>query len=213
VAGAVDGIGYLLLHVFTAHVTGNTVHAGTRLGAGDLRDGGWALLSIALFAAGVGLGAIVRDGCERRAWRPQRVVLALSAALLAAFALLGRGLVPGATPDLGGGRTLAALAAATLGIGSQNAVGPRVGGRPVRTYITGTMIELVEALVAARRANPPARRAELSRAAALLAVWGAYLAGAVQSSVACARLGSAAAILPAGALALVALRSPPVHVT
>jgi uncharacterized membrane protein YoaK (UPF0700 family) len=205
VSGAVDGVGYLLLHVFTAHVTGNTVHGGIALGRGELAEAGRALLAIALFAGGVAAGALLRDALDSRGRRARPAVLALSAALLGAFALAGRGLGP-ASAQRAGLRAVAALAAAAVGIGCHNAVAPRVGGRRVRTFVTGTIVELVEALAAARRTSAAPRRAELHRAVALLAVWLAYLAGATACAAAALRAGSAAALLPAGALVLVAVR-------
>jgi len=82
-----------------------------------------------------------------------------------------------------------------------------VGGRQVRTFITGTVVELVEALVAAAADRGTGRRAGLVRAGALGAVWVAYLAGATLSGWAGLRLGSAAALLPAAALAALAARA------
>jgi uncharacterized membrane protein YoaK (UPF0700 family) len=207
IAGAVDGIGYLLLHVFTAHVTGNTVRGGTALGTGAIPTAVQGLLAVALFALGVAVGAVIRDGCERRGWRPRPAVLALSAALLGGFAWLGRGLAAPAAGHAAGRYALAALAAAAIGIGCSNAVMPRVGGRQVRTFITGTVVELVEALVAAAADRGTGRRAGLVRAGALAAVWVAYLAGATLSGWAGLRLGSAAALLPAAALAALAARA------
>ncbi len=206
VAGSVDGIGYLLFHVFTAHVTGNTVRGGTGLGTGDVRGAARALLAVGLFAAGVAAGAVIRDACARRGWRPRQVVLVVSAALLAGFALLGRGVAPDGLAQAMGWRALGAIAAAAVGIGCENAVMPRVGGRRVRTFITGTIVELVEALVAATGSDGAGRRAELARARALGAVWVAYLAGATLSGMIGVRYGSAAALAPASALALLAAR-------
>ncbi|GEJ56954.1 DUF1275 family protein [Anaeromyxobacter diazotrophicus] len=195
VAGAVDGLGYLLLGVFTAHITGNTVHLGAALGRAQLAAAAHPAFAIAAFVAGVAAGAVARDACERRGLPARPVVFALCGALLAALL--------GAWTGLGGaeGARFYALAApAALAMGCQNAVMPKVGGRRVRTYITGTMTELAEALVAAARRRGGERAAALARASELLGVWLAYLAGAVASGAAAARWGAAGVLLPLAGL-------------
>ncbi len=192
VAGAVDGIGYVLLHVFTAHVTGNTVHVGTAAGRVDLGSAWRPALAIAAFVAGVAMGALARDACTAREGAARPVVLAIAGAFLAAFLVVGladRG-APSEGPRFA---VLAALAA--LAMGCQNAVMPKVAGRRVRTYITGTMTEFAEALVAAAK-DGSERGASLRRAAELFAVWFTYLAGAVVSGAAGTRWGFRAAAFP-----------------
>lgn len=200
VAGAVDGIGFVLLHVFTAHVTGNTVHVGTGLGRLRLRDAGHAGFAIAAFVAGAAAGAALRDASRRRGLPARAVVLGACAGLLAAF------LAVGSAWHLGTGRAsgspffvLAGLAALTMG--AQNTVTPSVGGRRARTYITGTMTQFAEALVEA--ASGPKRRAALARALDRLSLWAAYLAGGVLTGVGGVRWGAGAIGFPLGGLALV----------
>ncbi len=197
VAGAVDGIGYVLLHVFTAHITGNTVHVGTDVGRLDVGSAWRPAFAIACFVAGVGVGALVRDACTRGGLPARPFVIGVSALLLLVFLAvgLGRG---GAASSAGAFAALAAPAA--LAMGCQNAVMPRVGGRRVRTYITGTMTELAEALVAAAIGAPGDRAASLGRARDLFAVWLTYLAGGVVSGAAGARWGFGAALFPIAGL-------------
>jgi uncharacterized membrane protein YoaK (UPF0700 family) len=200
VAGAVDGVGYVLLHVFTAHITGNTVHVGTGLGRLELGAAWRPAVAIASFVAGVAAGALVRDACGRHAVPARPAVLGLTGLLLSVF--LGVGLATerawSAAPRF---TLLAALAA--LAMGCQNAVMPRVGGRRVRTYITGTMTELGEVLVAAGQAGAGAERAaSLRRAGELFAVWLAYLAGGIASGVAGTWWGVGAVLLPIAGLAI-----------
>ena len=203
VAGAVDGIGYVLLHVFTAHITGNTVHVGTGVGRADLGSAWRPALAIAAFVVGVGVGALVRDGCARAGWPARPVVMGLAGGLLLVFVAAGLG-QGGASP--GAGRLAILASSAALAMGCQNAVMPRVGGRRVRTYITGTMTELAEALVAAATGPAGGRAESLRRARDLLAVWITYLVGGVVSGAAGTRWGVAAALFPiAGLLAAIAV--------
>ncbi len=199
VAGAVDGIGYVLLHVFTAHITGNTVHVGTGVGRFDLGSAWRPAVAIAAFVAGVAVGALVRDACVRHGIPPRPVVLAVSGVLLVCF--LGVGVLGGRA--LHGAAGFAALAApAALAMGCQNAVMPRVGGRRVRTYITGTMTEFAEAVVSAATGTDE-RIPALRRALELFGVWFMYLVGGVVSGAAGTSWGAGAAVFPIAGLAIV----------
>ncbi len=199
VAGAVDGIGYVVLHVFTAHITGNTVHVGTAAGRLDFGSAWHPALAIAAFVAGVVVGALVREACGRRPGAARPVVLGIAGALLVAFLAVGLA-AEGAPTDGGHFAVLAGLAA--LAMGCQNAIMPKIGGRRVRTYITGTMTELGEALVAAAR-DRGERAASLARAADLFAVWLTYLVGAVVSGAVGTRWGVGAALVPLAGIAVV----------
>ena len=56
VGGYVDAVGFLtLFHVFTAHMSGNSVWFGSSLGLGDWRIGLHHLFPIPLFVVGVKL--------------------------------------------------------------------------------------------------------------------------------------------------------------
>jgi uncharacterized membrane protein YoaK (UPF0700 family) len=197
VAGAVDGMGYVLLHVFTAHVTGNTVQVGTDLGRIDLSSAWRPAFAILAFAAGVALGALAREACAQRGLAGRPAVLGISGLLLAVF--LGAGLALGGAP--GGVRFMAVAAPAALAMGCQNAAMPARGGRRAKTYITGTVTELVEALVVAASrgrggTRPPRRAFEL------FGLWLAYLAGGVASGAAAAKWSVAAALLPMAGIAI-----------
>ncbi len=106
---------------------------------------------------------------------------------------------------------VALAAPAARAVGCQNAVMPRVGGRRVRTYITGTMTEFAEALVSAAATGAEERAQSLRRAAALFGVWLAYLVGAFVSGAAGTRWGFGAAVFPiagiGGAVAIEVRRS------
>jgi uncharacterized membrane protein YoaK (UPF0700 family) len=204
IAGSVDGLGYVLLRVFTAHITGNTVHAAAQIARSGVEAAAGAGFAIALFVAGVAGGALLREESVRRGWPARAAVLGACALLLALFAAF-----PAAQARSPRFYLLTALAA--LAAGAQNAVGPAVGGKRVRTFITGTMTELAEALVVARFARGAARRDALARARGLLGVWLAYLLGAIACAAAAGPLGTRAALLPAaalGAAVAASLRAP-----
>ena len=198
VAGAVDGIGYVLLHVFTAHITGNTVHLGADVGRLELGAAARPAFAIAAFVVGVAVGAFAREASTQRGIPERIAVFALCGSLLALFLALGHAMSPAPTSA----RFYALAAPAALAMGCQNAVMPKVGGRRVRTYITGTMTEFGEAVVAAARSSRGARAEAADRAAELCAVWLAYLAGGIVSGTAGARWGVSAALFPIAGLAI-----------
>jgi uncharacterized membrane protein YoaK (UPF0700 family) len=211
-AGAVDGLGYVLLDgLFTAHITGNTVKAGTALGRLGLSTALVDGFPILVFVLGVVAGALLRDLLARWVSRPRVIVLATSATLLAGFVVAGALLEMGRAPPRGALAfyVLAALATASMGI--QNAAKPSIAGRPVRTFITGTMVDFGEALAAALAAGA-ARAEPLRRAAVLFAVWLTYLVGAAAGGAAALHVGTFAAAVPGccvvAALALERRHSP-----
>ncbi len=200
-AGAVDGVGYLLVHVFTAHVTGDTVHVGARLARQDLAGAAHAAYAIAFFVAGTALGAVLRDASARRGLPGRAVVLAVALASLAAFVVVGTvaaraGALAHGVPFL----VLTACAAGAMGL--QNAVPPMVGGRRVRPFMTGTLTDAVEAAVRAvgAPARSGARHRAVRRGAALFAVWAVYLCGGLVAGAAAVRWGAVAALLPMAGL-------------
>jgi uncharacterized membrane protein YoaK (UPF0700 family) len=71
-----------------------------------------------------------------------------------------------------------------------------VGGWRVRTFITGTMTEFAEALVAAATSTGQHRASDLRRAVALFGVWFMYLLGGIVSGAAGVRWGVTAALFP-----------------
>ncbi|HEX9289892.1 MAG TPA: YoaK family protein [Anaeromyxobacteraceae bacterium] len=193
-----DGLGYVLLdRLFTAHITGNTVKAGTDLAQLDVSRALVDSFPIAVFVLGGFTGALLRDLLARWVSRPRISVLATSAALLVAFAAAGALLEAGRAPPPGGISfyVLAALATASMGV--QNAAKPLFAGRPVRTFMTGTMIDFGEALAASAMAAGGARRERLHHAGLLFTVWLAYLVGGAAAGAAALHLGTVAALLPA----------------
>lgn len=137
VAGYVDAIGFLKLGgFFVSFMSGNSTRLGVGLATGHVGAALTALTLIALFVAGVVLGALVarRAGEDRRAR-----VMALEAVLLAsAAALIMAGLDgPG-------------VAAMVLAMGAENAVFQRNGDVGVGlTYMTGALVKAGQRIAAA----------------------------------------------------------------
>jgi uncharacterized membrane protein YoaK (UPF0700 family) len=221
VGGFVDAVGFLaLFHLFTAHMSGNSVWLGTYLGVGNWRLGLHHLFPIPLFVVGVAIGTAAVELARRRSMRAPFVpALLLEAVLLAAFMVCGSAFIVGdsvRTETVWGFYVLAALPALAMGV--QNATLRRVAGQTLHTtYITGVLNGLAEESVhvlfwlreqthaaglrAALRAMPA--RPDLRAAVASALLWLAYVVGAVSGGFAKHRWQLYALALPLGLLAVV----------
>src|SRR4051794_4740397 len=141
VAGGVDAVGYLTLaHIFTAHMSGNSVALGTGLGQAD-----WGTVlergaPVALFCVGIVVGTLVGAVSDARGARhPAVPVFAVEVVLLAAFGALGHGLLQDGTLSPGAGWPFYGLVALlTLAMGLQSATLRRVGRHGVHTtFVSG----------------------------------------------------------------------------
>lgn len=137
VAGYVDAIGFLKLGgFFVSFMSGNSTRLGVGLATGHVSAALTALTLIALFVAGVVLGALVarRAGEDRRAR-----VMALEAVLLASAAAL-----------ITAGFDGPGVAAMVLAMGAENAVFQRNGDVGVGlTYMTGALVKAGQRIAAA----------------------------------------------------------------
>lgn len=199
-AGCLDAVGYLMLGLFTANMTGNTILLGLSIGRAAWADALHNIAAIAAFVCGAGAGTAATRGVRRISHG-----LALEAAVLAAavgvWGLFGapRGRVP--EPEA---YWLIVLLSAAMGI--QSAAVRRVGEQRIATtYVTGTLTTLATDTAsdllerwspgrrAARRPDPrpvrlPGTAADGSRfpdpppargAALLTGLWAVYLLGAL----------------------------------
>lgn len=200
VAGTVDAVGYLtLFSLFTAHMSGNSVALGLRLG-----DGHWAealryAIPIPPFVLGVTGALLVTELCRRRGM-PYTTALPLSleALLLATFALYGSRFLHGAIIEPPSGLAFELLVASLAGaMGVQTAALRRVGKRTIATtFVTGVLTNLSSETINAlfwlvdhpprprRSGARPAlreypRNPALGQAALNAAIWVSYLLGAV----------------------------------
>ena len=202
VGGFVDAVGFLaLFHLFTAHMSGNSVWLGTYLGVGNWRLGLHHLFPIPLFVLGLAVGTTAVELARRVPLRAPFVpALLLEAGLLALFMVCGSQFVVGEslrTATAFGFYALAALPALAMGV--QNAAVRRVAGQNLHTtYVTGVLNGMVEEAVrvafwvreraraagwrAALRAAPA--RPDLRAAVASFLLWLFYVAGAVSGGFA-----------------------------
>lgn len=146
VGGSLDAVSYLALgHVFTANMTGNTVLLAMALGSGDFARALRSLLAVFGFALGVAAGAGMLRG-QAAGWsvRVNCVLwleaMALGAAVLV-FARAGHDTLP--IPWAGG---VIALLGAVMGMQSAAVRQVHLAG-VWTTFITGTLTEMVAALV------------------------------------------------------------------
>lgn len=201
VAGSVDLICYFVLfHIFTAHMSGNTVSAAAALETGNLKDALLHALPIPVFLCGVVLG-VVLESWEERAGSAPRLgpTLVIEVAALATFVILAD-VVP-QTPDRITLVLAVTLALPVMTMGLQNTTLRRVGGDTIRTtFITGMLTEFAKAAARALLCRGPWQPATISGS-----IWVAYLLGAAAGGSLELRWGANAAALPMVMLLLTAV--------
>jgi uncharacterized membrane protein YoaK (UPF0700 family) len=226
IAGAVDGIGFALLaHLFTAHMSGNTISSGAHFGHGNWGEGLHRIYPIPVFVLGALTGAAVCEALVRRGVRSvHAVVLGLEALLLLSFVAGASRCAPGGLVPLEPAwryYLLAALPALALGV--QNAAVRRTAAVNVRTtYITGMLTNAAEEAVGflfqfgdAVRRRPErgwfglrgedAPQPSLGRTLLYLGIWFAYFGGAVAGVWVQSRVGLVALAGPITGLVLLAV--------
>lgn len=222
VAGSADAVGFLTLaHLFTAHMSGNTVGMGAYLGQHQWGEALRRGFPVPLFVLGVICGAGITETAVRRGARsPLAPAFALESLLLIAFVFFGGGLGRGgAAPEGLEFYTLAALLAFAMGL--QSATLRRVGHRTIRTtYVTGMLTNFGEQFVACLfwlgakrrgRGSPSvlksfrssSPRESLTRMLLYGGVWVGYVCGAVLAGVAELRWAARSLLLPLCGLLLV----------
>jgi uncharacterized membrane protein YoaK (UPF0700 family) len=137
--GYVNSAGFVLLGIFTSHVTGNVGRLATDISLHDLSGALGALAMIGAFFSGAVLASVIIESAVFRS-RPKAygAALALEASLILVFILL-----PEATAE--SSRRLhdseAALLCASMGV--QNSLVTRLSGAVVRTtHLTGVLTDL-----------------------------------------------------------------------
>ena len=152
IAGSVDAVGFLvLLHLFTAHMSGNSDAAGVYAGTGQWAEAARRTFPIPAFVLGVAWGAALGETGRRRGWHaPNALTLTLEAVLLAAFWAAAQPVMTGG--EVSGHpvwRFVATASLLPLAMGLQNAALRRVAGENVRTtYVSGMLTSGTEQMVA-----------------------------------------------------------------
>jgi uncharacterized membrane protein YoaK (UPF0700 family) len=215
-AGCLDAVGYLMLGLFTANMTGNTILLGLSAARQAWPEALRNVIALAAFVAGAAAGTLVVSSVRRL-----DQCLGLEAFLLAAAVTvwLAFGAPRGHIAQPAPARWLIALLAAAMGI--QSAAVRRVGEQRVSTtYVTGTlttlatdtMSDLLAWWTARKRrgapeagvgeAPPPNDRVPGARRGATLmtGLWAAYLFGALVGGFAEQRWSMWALAAPVAAL-------------
>lgn len=223
VGGYVDAVGFIALaHLFTAHMSGNSVGMGAYLGQGDWHEAARRATPIPFFVVGIAGGVALIEVARRAGVRAaMSVALALEAALLLAFRLYGAAYLRAQEIGAGAWRFTLLVALLALAMGIQTAALQRVGRWSVRTtYITGMLTDLAQETVSYlfwlrdrdrdRYGAPDANGDQLvreppslGRTLLLAGVWGIYIVGAVAGGLAMQRWDLNALALPLLALAAI----------
>lgn len=143
IAGSTDGIGYLLLaHIFTSHMSGNSVAMTIHVASGNWREAWRHFEPIVVFFAGIVAGLALTDVLTgTKITRMFSFVAGLEVAMLIAFLFLAR------PPQ----QWMVVFPAGAMGI--QNAMLRRVGHHRVRTtFVTGMITNAAQGLVDTVRA-------------------------------------------------------------
>ncbi|MBS7697675.1 MULTISPECIES: YoaK family protein [unclassified Chelatococcus] len=185
-AGYVDSVGYLsLAGLFLSFMSGNSTSLGASLATGNMAMVSSIAAVIGCFVAGVVVGTLLADSIPSA---KTRVILAVETALVAV------GL--GATS---GGAGFAGLMPVVTAMGMQNALHRTIVGADVgKTFVTGVLVALGQAVTRAARARK--WRPEIS----LLALsWIAFVGGATAGGLMLAATSLLAALSLAFAVILV----------
>ena len=207
-AGSVDMVCYIAIYkIFTAHMTGNTVHLAERLFGAQMGGAGKAAAVIGAFLVGSIAGRSLIEVGSRK-----RVRSIASATLLIEFALVAA-VIPMATRTTEA-RALASIIMLAAAMGLQTATLTRVGSLTVHTtFVTGMLNKLAQLVARAvfltrdARRNPEAttaRNAAVRQAQFIFSVWMFYFVGAAAGAWATSTWGVRSLIIPL-ALILVAV--------
>ncbi len=224
VAGFVDASGFIILsHIFTSHMSGNTVAAAAYFGTGQWARLAHRMLPIPIFVfgvfGGVLAGALASRCGARRDFAP---AFMLEMGVLGAYAALGAVLQkqngiftpPRAYPLVG-------LLAAAMGL--QNATLRRAGGIVVRTtFVTGMLVNMSEhaaqyVLLSLRRLRTPVENSRQNRLRSacrmarirtlqLGSIWSTLFVGGCCGGYCTLWLGTNAVLIPLGVLLIIVAR-------
>jgi len=222
VAGFVDAVGFITLRgLFVAHMSGNSVRFGVFAGRGNLATAAPAGAAVLLFVAGVAAGTVTAELAARGRIRSvAATLLAVQAALVAAFMLYGAAVVSGGRVPRGSVGAFYVLAAlAVLSMGIQTSALRQLGGRTISTtYVTGVLTSLTQEAVnylfwlrdhgrrderhsfLSRTLRLGSRSDSRDRVLVLGSVFAAYAGGALVGSLLDSRIALWSLLIPLGVL-------------
>lgn len=195
IAGAVDGIGYLLLyHVFTSHMSGNTVAMMIYVANGNWREAWRHVEPIVIFFAGIVAGITITDMLVNlRVARIFAILTGLEFVLLVVFFAL-------AHPPR---QWMVVWPASAMGV--QNAMLRRIGHHRVRTtFVTGMLVNTALGLVETVQALTARTNDAREKFADFLlygGIWLCFACGGIVAAFVALRYGTIALLLPLSGLA------------
>jgi uncharacterized membrane protein YoaK (UPF0700 family) len=201
-AGYVDVVGYLALYqVFTANMTGNTVHFAINLLHSNWQDATLAGAMIPIFVAGSIVGrAIIEVGARNRIRRIASLTLSIEA-LLIGFASLAPPHTSATDIEIG------CLAALAFAMGIQTAALTRIGPLTIHTtFVTGMLNKLAQLIshsmfLAYDRLRGGKRLVDAQKkthrqAFFIFSIWLTYLVGAIVGTMTEANFGLRSLLMP-----------------
>ncbi|MGH7851368.1 MAG: YoaK family protein [Thermodesulfobacteriota bacterium] len=202
IAGYVDAYGFLTFSTFVSFMSGNTTHAGIKLGEHAYALALPAAAAILSFITGVFAGTLLTNS---RTPHARRILYLTIAALLALN--IGASHLTSTFIYLG-------IAMLSFTMGMMNTALSRVGNLIVNlAFVTGTLSQIGAYLaLAAERA--PVEDGEgvwdthLRRAIILILVWMGFIAGAILGGIATPRFGVRLLVLPLLIMLALAVLSP-----
>jgi uncharacterized membrane protein YoaK (UPF0700 family) len=219
VGGFVDAVGSIaLFQVFTANMSGNSVHVGMFLGSLDLVDLARPVCAIVAYVLGVVITRIVMELAARSDFqRIASFTMAAEALLLLLFARATPAMHLGTIVDLRSPAYFLLVALLAFAMGVQTGTLTHIGLLTVyTTFVTGTLTKFSESLVRAlfwlwdeitagsvsgsglvRRAT---KQTDVRDTVFLASVWTCYVAGAVIGTVIKSHWELRALYLPVGVL-------------
>jgi uncharacterized membrane protein YoaK (UPF0700 family) len=223
IGGFVDAVGYIaLFQIFTANMSGNSIHVGMYLGQGDLAGLERPACAVGAFFAGMVLTRIAIEIATRtRIKRIASFTLSAEAILLLLFAQATPGMHLGQIANLHSPLYFALVAMLAFAMGVQTVTLTHVGPLTVyTTFVTGTLTKFAESfteaifwiydrvrqsLALSEVARLATKQEDVRHAALLAAAWICYLGGAALGTFVKYRWELRAMYLPAAVLALFVL--------
>jgi uncharacterized membrane protein YoaK (UPF0700 family) len=223
VAGFVDAIGWItLIEVFTANMSGNTIHIGMGLGRLDFSAVSHFACSICTYVLALILTRITLEvGGRARILRIASFTLTLEAVLLLVFANIAPPLQAGHVPDQNSPLYFAMVAMLAFAMGVQTGTLTHLGPLTVyTTFVTGTLTKFSESLARTifwiydtlKDGQPLfqvlgglCRQTDALASVFLLATWICYVIGAALGTATKARWELRALYFPVAALACLVL--------
>lgn len=152
VGGFVDAVGYIALYqIFTANMSGNSVHVGMYLGTADLADLARPLCAILAYLLGMIATRILMEVSARaRFQRIASFTLAVEALLLTTFASAAPAMHVGQIADLRSPAHFFLVAILAFAMGVQCGTLTHVGPLTIyTTFVTGTLTKMSESFTRA----------------------------------------------------------------